>query len=818
MSDTTSKKQCFHCGLPIPDGTDFTLVINDRPRPMCCKGCEAVAKAIIDGGMGDYYQFRTENAPIGRELVPNFLEQVAIYDNETVQGSFVRRGAGSAASEREADLILEGITCAACIWLNERHLAALPGVLEVAINYTTHRARVKWDNDRIRLSGILEAVSHIGYLAHPYDPDRQQQLLEQERRLHIRRLGLAGVLGMQVMMIAVALYLGAFSGIEEHFRQFFHWVSLGLTLPVILYSAQPFFRTAWRDVQRLQAGMDVPVSIGILVAFVGSVHTTFTGHGEVYYDSVCMFVFFLLTGRYFELVARKRAAEASESLVHSVPAMATRLGKDNEESLVAVAELEVGDRIRVRPGETIPADGLIIDGQSSIDESLLTGESLPVKRGRQERVVGGAINIESPLLIRIEQVGQDTVLSGILRLLDRAQTEKPLITQLADRAAAWFVLAVLILAGSVAAYWWQVDPVHWLPITLSVLVVTCPCALSLATPTAVTAATGKLIGSGLLATRGHALETLARATHLVFDKTGTLTYGRLNLLGSDISHGYDEGECLTIAAALETGSEHPIARAIRRAAGDNRQQASEIQNRPGAGLTGIIDGQVYWLGTVLFVETETDQKCNVEALQQLRIGGNTVIALGSRQTVLALFAFGDELREDAAATITELKAEGKKVVLLSGDHLAVVQHVAGHLGIEAAYGDLLPEDKLDHVTALQKQGAIVAMVGDGINDAPVLAGAQVSIAMGSGTQLAAASADMLLLSDRLTGLAEGLRMAKRMLWVIRQNLFWAITYNILALPAAATGYISPWMAALGMSVSSLIVVGNALRLLRNNRN
>lgn len=817
MSES-SKTQCFHCGLPVPEGAEFTLVIDGKPRPMCCKGCEAVAKAIIDGGMGDYYKFRTENAPTGRELVPDFLQQVAIYDNETVQGSFVRRNTTSVADEREADLILEGITCAACIWLNERHLAALPGVLEVAINYTTHRARVKWDNGQIRLSEILEAVSRIGYLAHPYDPNRQQQLLEQERRLHIRRLGLAGVLGMQVMMIAVALYMGAFSGIEEHFRQFFHWLSLGLTLPVILYSAQPFFRTAWRDVKRLQAGMDVPVSLGILVAFAGSVYTTFSGHGEVYYDSVCMFVFFLLTGRYFELVARKRAAEASESLVHSVPAMATRLGPGNEENLVAVAELEVGDRVRVRPGETVPADGLIIDGQSSIDESLLTGESLPVKRGSQESVIGGSINIESPLLIQIEQVGQDTVLSGILRLLDRAQTEKPRITQLADRTAAWFVFAVLILAGSVAAYWWQADPAHWLPITLSVLVVTCPCALSLATPTAVTAATGKLIRSGLLATRGHALETLARATHIVFDKTGTLTHGTLNLVESNISDGHDERDCLAIATALETGSEHPIARAIRRAAGDDKRQASDIQNTPGAGLTGRIDGQVYWLGTPLFVETEAGQKCNAEALQQLRASGNTVIALGNRQSVLALFAFGDALRDDATASVADLKAAGKKVVLLSGDHLAVAQQVAGKIGIDEVYGDLLPQDKLEHVSRLQKQGAVVAMVGDGINDAPVLAGAQVSIAMGGGTQLAAASADMLLLSDRLTGLSEGLRMARRMLWVIRQNLFWAIAYNLLALPAAAAGYIAPWMAALGMSASSLIVVGNALRLLRNKRN
>ena len=814
----SSAIQCFHCGLPVPEGAKFTLLFDGKEQPMCCKGCEAVARAIIDGGMSDYYKFRTENAETGREIVPNFLKQAAIYDNETVQGAFVRRDTTTSADEREADLILEGITCAACIWLNERHLAALPGVLEVAINYTTHRARVKWDNDRIKLSEILEAVSRIGYLAHPYDPNRQQQLLEQERRLHIRRLGLAGVLGMQVMMIAVALYMGAFSGIEEHFRQFFQWLSLGLTLPVILYSAQPFFRTAWRDVQRLQAGMDVPVSIGILVAFAGSVHTTFTGYGEVYYDSVCMFVFFLLTGRYFELVARKRAAEASESMVHSVPVMATRVGADNEENLVAVAELEVSDHVRVRPGETIPADGVIIEGRSSIDESLLTGESLPVKRKRQERVVGGSINIESPLLISIEQVGQDTVLSGILRLLDRAQTEKPRITQLADRTAAWFVFAVLILASSVAAYWWQNDPANWLPITLSVLIVTCPCALSLATPTAVTAATGKLIQSGLLATRGHALETLARATHVVFDKTGTLTHGSLNLIENEISQGCDDVTCLSIASALETGSEHPIAGAIRRASTLNSLKAHDIQNTPGAGITGNIDGLDYWLGTPVFVETESAQKCNLEALQRLRASGNTVIALANRKTVLALFAFGDELRADAASSVADLKAAGKKVMLLSGDHFAVAKYVADKIGIDEVYGDLLPEDKLKRITRLQKQGAVVAMVGDGINDAPVLAAAQVSIAMGGGTQLAAASADMLLLSDRLGGLSTGLRMAQRMLWVIRQNIFWAISYNLLALPAAAIGLIAPWMAAIGMSASSLIVVGNALRLLRDKRN
>lgn len=763
--------------------------------------------------MADYYRHRTENAPTGHELVPEFLQRAAIYDNDRVQESFVRKDTAN-GDIREADLILEGITCAACVWLNERHLADLPGVLEVTVNYTTHRARVKWDNARIHLSAILQAVSQIGYLAHPYDPDRRQQLLEQERRLQLRRIGLAGVLGMQVMMLAVALYFGAFSGMEDHFRHYFHWISLGLTLPVILYSAQPFFRTAWRDIRQFQAGMDVPVSLGILVAFGGSVVATFTGVGDVYYDSVVMFVFFLLTGRYFELVARKRSAESSELLVHAMPAMATRLDDAGQETIVAVAELHIADKIMVRPGETIAADGTIIDGCSSIDESLLTGESMPLLRKQGDDVIGGSINIESPVVIQITRLGQDTVLSGILRLLDRAQTDKPTITRLADRAAAWFVFAVLILATAVAIYWLQNDPLNWLPITVAVLVVTCPCALSLATPTAVTAATGELIRNGLLATRGHALETLARATHIVFDKTGTLTHGSLQLEECIASEGENAEQCLHKAVALETGSEHPIAQALRNAVTRSEHPASNIINTPGAGVCGEIAGQRHCLGTPVYVEGQTGQICDSQALLKARSGGRTVIALGNSDKILALFAVGDCLRDDAVSVVAELKRAGKQVVLLTGDHKEAARSIAQNAGISDWHASLCPEDKLDYIRDLQAGGAIVVMVGDGINDAPVLAAAQVSIAMGSGTQLAAASADMILLSDRLNSISEGLAMSKRMLLVIRQNLFWAVGYNLLALPAAAMGYVAPWMAALGMSASSLVVVGNALRLSR----
>ncbi|MBI3779405.1 MAG: heavy metal translocating P-type ATPase, partial [Gammaproteobacteria bacterium] len=460
---------CFHCGLPVPPGTDFSVDIDDARRPMCCKGCEAVAQAIVDGGLGDYYRYRTVQAPTAREIVPEFLRQTAVYDLPEVQKSFVRVEDGQV---REAALILEGITCAACMWLNERHLARLPGVLAVHINYATHRARVKWDERRIHLSDILQAVSRIGYLAHPFDPGRHQQRLENERRQLLRRLGVAGVMTMQVMILAEALYVGDWVGSEIQYRDFFHWVSLLLTLPVLLYSAQPFFTAAWRDLRHAQAGMDVPVALGIVTAFIASVWVTLSGEGEVYYDSVAMFVFFLLGGRYFELAARKRATEASEALVHATPAAAMRLvadGARTTEEVVAVAELRRGDRVRIHPGEPVPADGVVLEGNSSVDESLLTGESLPVAKAPGQTLVGGSINIESPLIARVEKTGPDTILSSILRLLDRAAAEKPRLAQLADRAAAWFVLAVLLLAGLVALYWWRHDPSLWLPATIAVL-------------------------------------------------------------------------------------------------------------------------------------------------------------------------------------------------------------------------------------------------------------------------------------------------------------------------------------------------------------
>ncbi|MCP5307059.1 MAG: heavy metal translocating P-type ATPase, partial [Chromatiaceae bacterium] len=445
MSDSDT---CFHCGLPIPKGADYRVEIDGRARAMCCHGCQAVAQAIVDGGLTSFYRHRETPSRKAEDLVPEALRRMELYDQPALQQSFVHADAGM---ERSASLILEGITCAACVWLNERHVNALPGVLEFSVNYSTHRARVRWDDSQVHLSDILKAISEIGYVAHPFDPGRQEAVYKKEKSAALRRLAVAGLGAMQVMMLAIAMYAGDYSGMESGLRVFMRWVSLLLTIPVVLYSASGFFVTAWRDLKRRHLSMEVPVSLAIGGAFSASVWSTLTHGSEVYFDSVCMFAFFLLTSRYLEMGARHRAGEAAEELVKLLPATANRLTDDGE-VVVAVSELAPGDRVMVRPGETIPADGVVSEGRSSVDESLLTGESLPRPRSVGDELVGGSVNVESPLVLQVEKVGEDTLVSAIVRLLDRAQAEKPRVAQLADRVAGWFV-AVLLTVAVVVALW-----------------------------------------------------------------------------------------------------------------------------------------------------------------------------------------------------------------------------------------------------------------------------------------------------------------------------------------------------------------------------
>ncbi len=808
-----SQASCYHCGLPIPDDVDLKVVINDEPRAMCCYGCQAVAQSIVDNGLEDYYRSRDALPESPREAMPAILEQMALYDHAEFQKSFVKE---LGENEREASLLLEGITCAACIWLNEQHIGKLPGVIAVDINYASRRARVRWDETRIKLSDVLRAVAAIGYRAYPYDAAKNEEISRNERRGAMWRLWVAGFGMMQVMMYAYPVYI-ADGDMTPDIESLMRWASLILTIPVVFYSSAPFFRNAWRDIKLGRVGMDVPVALGVGLAFAASCWATFIQGGEVYFDSITMFVFFLLGGRYLEMNARQKALSVTEALTKLLPAFAQRMPNfpaDREATQVVVADLRVGDHVLVRPGDIVPADGRVVEGVSCANEALLTGESLPVTKQPGDPVTGGSINAESPLVVRVEQVGEGTRLSAIIDLMERASLEKPRIVEIADRIASYFVAALLVVAILTALGWYFVEPSRALWITVSVLVVTCPCALALATPIALTVAAGSLARDGLLVTRGHAIETLARASHFVFDKTGTLTTGQMHLQDIQVLGDMSRDDCLNLAAALEQASEHPLAMAIRHAApGDSRFQGVDPVSEPGQGIEASIAGRTYRIGRPAYALSISGASLP-EAAAGWMESGDTVVLLADATGALALFRIGDQLRPEAKALVADLRQAGRQVVLLTGDAPAVANRVAAELGIDVVRAGVTPAEKHACVTELQAGGAIVAMVGDGVNDAPVLAQAQVSIAMGSGAQLARTQSDFVLLSEKLGSLHKGLGRAGFALVVIRQNLWWSFAYNLVALPAAIAGYVTPWMAGIGMSLSSLLVVLNSLRIQR----
>ena len=807
-----SEAPCYHCGQPVPDDVELSVAVGGEERPMCCHGCQAVAQSIVANGLEDYYRSRDSLPEAPREAMPAILEQLALYDHADFQKSFVKT---LGESEREASLLLEGITCAACIWLNERHVGKLPGVTAVDINYATRRARVRWDESRIRLSDILGAIAAIGYRAYPYDAAKNEEISRKERRDALWRLWVAGFGMMQVMMYAYPMYI-ADGDMTADVESMMRWASLLLTLPVVFYSAAPFFRNAWRDLRLRRVGMDVPVALGAGAAFVASCWATFWQAGEVYFDSVSMFVFFLFGGRYLEMTARQKAVSVTEALARLLPAFAQKMPNfpvDRSTEQRLVADLRPGDHVLVRAGDIVPADGRVVEGVSCADEALLTGESRPVPKSPGEPVTGGTINAESPLVVWVEQVGAGTRLSAIISLMERAAAEKPRIVELVDRIASYFVATMLVVAAAVAVGWYFADPSRALWITVSVLVVTCPCALSLATPVALTVAAGALAKDGLLVTRGHAIETLARATHFVFDKTGTLTTGRMHLVDVAVLGGLERDECLAVAAALEQSSEHPLATALGRAAGVALPPATDVVAEPGQGIAATIAGRNYRIGRPAYALALGSGPLPEAAAAWLD-SGDTVVALADATSCLALFRIGDEVRPESAALVGELLAAGKKVVLLTGDAPAVARRVAGQLGITDVRAGVTPQGKHDCVTALQAGGAVVAMIGDGVNDAPVLAQAQVSVAMGGGAQLARTQSDFVLLSENLNHLRHGLRRTIRTLQVIRQNLWWSFAYNFIALPLAIAGYVTPWLAGIGMSASSLLVVLNSLRIQR----
>ena len=807
---------CFHCGLPVSRGLDLLIEFEGASHPACCAGCQAVAQSIIAAGLGSYYHRRTAEAEQAVLPPPEVLEQLKLYDLPDVQAEFVEV---KAENEREAVLMLGGVTCAACVWLIEQQLLRLSGVLRAEINYSTLRARVAWDCSQVALSDILLRVRQIGYEASPYDAQRMETQAAAERKQALTRLWVAGLAMMQVMMYVVPTYLHA-GEIEPRFLWMLHWASMILTLPVLLYSAVPFFKGAWRDWKNRRAGMDTPVAISIVAAFSGSLWALFQGREEgIYFDSVSMFVFLLLGGRYLEQLARRKAGDAAERLVKLVPAFYHRLPDYPDTAQVeeaVVARLSGGEVLLVKPGEVLPADGVVLEGESEANEAMLSGESLPVPKAAGDAVTAGTLNGGSPLIIRVEQAGSQTRLSHIVRLLDRALAEKPRMVELADRYAAWFVGALLLLGVLVFAGWtWYADVQTALWITVSLLVATCPCALSLATPAALAASTGHLAGEGVLISRGHSLETLARIDTVVLDKTGTLTTGQPAVCAVHTAEGISQELAVALAQLLERQSEHPAARAIANLPPATLAlEAENYLNRAGHGISAQVrhEGRLeQWrIGRLDYVAELSGRL--PESLQAEHAGG--AVYLGSAAGFAAVFLLQDQAKPEVPAMLAEWKRQGLSLHLLSGDRQAAADAVAAALPLDAVRAEATPEDKLAYVQDLQAKGHKVLMVGDGINDAPVLAQADVSVAVAEGADVAREGADVLLLNGNMRTLPYLTTQAKRTAWIVRENLWWAAGYNLIMVPLAAAGFVTPWVAALGMSLSSLLVSANALRLLR----
>lgn len=787
---------CYHCGEPLP-ARPLDVTILGEIRPMCCAGCQAVAAAIVDSGLENYYLERSEISPTAP--LPDKLEILAGYDHPETQSQFVHREDELACAE----LAVEGLSCAACAWLIERRLQQEPSVRQAAVNLSNHRLRLLWDDTQAPLSRLLADLDQLGYRARPFRQDTHAGKLRQESRRMLKQLGVAALGSMQVMMYAGSLYLGVE---ENEFRDFFRWTCLIVTLPVFFYSGYPFYRSAWISLRNRSLNMDVPVSIALISTFVISVYATLTSTGEIYFDSVSMFIFLLLAGRFLETRARQQAGETANDLSPVMPELAHRQTPEGHED-VPVTQLQPGDLVMVRPGETIPCDGRVREGLSQVSEALLTGEPLPVDKTPGDSVSGGSQNHDGPLLVEILKSSSGSTLATLNHLINRALAEKPVLAQKADRIARWFSGLVLVLAFGVYAGWYFIDPHRALWATLAVLVATCPCALSLATPVALTLSTHRLARAGFLITRGHVFETLSAATHVVFDKTGTLTEGRLALVAATpLQAGSGREACLRIAAALEAGSEHPVAVAFRHQVHADLPAVSHRRNHPGQGLSAEIEGKSWRIGHESFALGKSEAAKPAE--------GRLRIWLSADDQAVAYFDFEDTVRPQAVKLIQALKARGLTTVLLSGDHSGLPASLGKTLGIDVIHGGLSPEDKIRHVERIQAGGGIVVMVGDGINDAPVLGKAHVSVAMGSGADLAQLHSDVVLLGDRIESLDSALRLAGQTRRIIRQNLYWALVYNLAIVPPAALGYISPLLATIGMSASSLLVVLNALRIKR----
>jgi len=795
----STENACFHCGEPIPNDVSLFVLRDGQEKSVCCSGCQAVAELIFATGLGRYYQFRQELGRTAEQDSNQLVEawqgcdsREALWGNELDDGS------------RELLLQTEGIRCAACAWLIRSHMENMPGVKTVQVDTASGYTRIIWNPLRTHLSSLAKALLELGYKPHLPLAGAEEQGRQEERRASMKRLGVAGLGMMQVMMYAVGLYAGDAFGMNLAERSFLEWVSLLVTLPVVLYSGRVFFESAWRSLHALRPGMDVPVALAIGLAFVASCVNFFRGEGQVWFDSVVMFIFFLTLGRHVELSLRHRNLQAGAALARLLPEWAARL-RDGKLETIPAMDLQAGDRVRVSAGEAFPADGIITSGATEVDEALLSGESRPLPRSIDDAVIAGAINLTQPVELDVTAGGAATTVSAMGRMLIQAQTRRESVHGVPGWLVPAFIIAILAIALATWAGWSLQDPALAFPAMLAVLVASCPCALSLALPAVYAAASQRLLNEGILLTRGDALRALNRIDHVVFDKTGTLTRGYPLVSTVELNPErteFTQAQILEIAGNIESVSAHPLSRAFPPA----RTIPANVRVIAGKGLEAKIDGQRWQLGQADFAASGL--------ASQPETATDTEIWLSDDQSWVARIELSDSLREGAAQAVRDLAEEGLAVSILSGDSAPAVKRIADKTGINAWEARQSPGAKLHAIQNMKAQGHTVLMIGDGVNDAPVLAAADVSMTVKGGSELANSAADVILTGESLKLVIRAREIAARAQSLIRQNLTWALVYNASVLPLAIGGILKPWMAALGMSLSSLLVVANATRLVR----
>jgi len=798
---------CFHCGAGIPAGVPIEERAAAGTLSFCCHGCHGAYLMIRGAGLDDFYRRRDWHET---GLAPQAF-QGQYHDG------YLSRFVYPANEASAIDVIIDGIRCASCVWLNEKIIARIPGVLEVRVNYATGRARVLFDPAEVTPAAIFSRIAQIGYAPRPYTETAAREGARLEQKELLYRFGTAIFLTMQLMAYAFALYAGYFQGIDLQMKNYLQFFSLLVTTPVVFYCGWPFLAGAWRGVANRSPNMELLIAIGALSSYGYSVYATFAG-GEVYYETAAMIVTLILAGRLLENAAKRRASGGIERLLGLCSVQARRFAGETLET-VDPSQLRPGDLILVAPGERFPVDGRIEEGTTDVDESAATGEAVPLVKGAGESVIAGSSNLTGAVRVRCEREAADSFISRVARLVEEAQSRRAPIQGAADRVSAYFVPAVLTL--SLATFCWQYVSGGVfgasLMSALAVVVIACPCALGLATPTAILAGTGAAASSGVIFKGGDILERLSRVTLAVFDKTGTLTCGRPELIEVRPAAGTDRRELVALAAAIESGSLHPIGKAVRDYAEENRiayPTGTELKGVAGGGVTGRVAGEPVALGSIPFL-----QGLGVAGVPDATgsPGGSMIVCVARAGRYCGALLLKDRMRDDAPALASYFNRAGIRTMLLSGDRQVSAEKAAAAAGIGTGIGGLSPADKAARIELLREGGATVLMVGDGINDAPALSAADVGCAVAGGTDIAIETSDLVLVKPDLERLALAHRVARRTMSVVRQNLVWAFLYNAIGIPLAMTGRLTPIYAAAAMALSSVCVVGNSLRLMRTTR-